>query len=105
MSMPGAMCRWRSSCWRARCAGLSSRPWQRNHDSKLIKRRNPAVSPARLERYIAEYKRLCVRVLGVYPLHLEPEGIDLKAQPVPDGTSVVVPRLEVHSMVVGELED
>jgi len=51
------------------------------YDSKLLKQRNPAVSPARLERYIAEYKRLCVRVLGVYPLHLEPEGIDLKAQP------------------------
>jgi len=80
-------------------------PFYAYYDSKLLKQRNPAVSPARLERYIAEYKRLCVRVVGVYPLHLEPEGIDLKAQPVLDGTSVVVPRLEVHSTVVGELED
>jgi hypothetical protein len=37
-------------------------------------------------------------------VHLEPEGIELKAQPVPEGTSVVVPRLDVHLMVVGELE-
>ena len=37
-------------------------------------------------------------------VHLEPEGLELKAQPVPAGTSVLVPRLDVHSMVVGELE-
>src|SRR5207302_7407110 len=37
-------------------------------------------------------------------IHLEPEGRDLEAQPSPDGTAVVVPRLDVHSMVVAELE-
>ena len=38
-------------------------------------------------------------------IHLEPEGTELRCQqPGPDGTSVVVPRLDVHSMVVGELE-
>src|SRR5208337_2580054 len=43
------------------------------YDSKLIKRRNPAVSPDRLERDIAEYKRLGVRILGVYPPCLQGE--------------------------------
>ena len=37
-------------------------------------------------------------------LHLEPEGTELEAETSPEGTSVMVPRLEVHSMVVGELE-
>jgi hypothetical protein len=43
------------------------------YDSKLIKRRNPTVSPDRLERDIAEYKRLGVRILGVYPPCLQGE--------------------------------
>ncbi len=37
-------------------------------------------------------------------LHLEPEGTELEAEMTPEGTSVMVPRLEVHSMVVGELD-
>ena len=37
-------------------------------------------------------------------IHLEPEGRDLKPEPTPGGPSVVVPRLDVHSMVVAELE-
>jgi hypothetical protein len=37
-------------------------------------------------------------------LHLEPEGKDLVARSSPGGTSVVVPRLDVHTMVVGELD-
>ncbi|QEH36030.1 Beta-galactosidase trimerization domain protein [Aquisphaera giovannonii] len=37
-------------------------------------------------------------------VHLEPEGIDLAVERVAGGSRVVVPRLEVHSMVVGELE-
>jgi hypothetical protein len=37
-------------------------------------------------------------------VHLEPEGRDLKVEPTPGGPSVVVPRLDVHAMVVGELE-
>ena len=36
--------------------------------------------------------------------HLEPEGIKLEPQQAPGGTQIIVPRLDVHSMVVGELE-
>jgi hypothetical protein len=37
-------------------------------------------------------------------VHLEPGGLELKITPTPEGSSVVVPRLDVHAMVVGELE-
>jgi hypothetical protein len=37
-------------------------------------------------------------------VHLEPEGQDLKIERSSGGTGVIVPRLEVHSMVVAELE-
>ncbi|MEX2112463.1 MAG: beta-galactosidase trimerization domain-containing protein [Pirellulales bacterium] len=37
-------------------------------------------------------------------IHLEPDGLELKADATAEGTSVVVPRLDVHAMVVGELE-
>ncbi len=37
-------------------------------------------------------------------VRLEPEGKELKAERTKSGTHVTVPRLEVHSMVVGELE-
>jgi hypothetical protein len=36
-------------------------------------------------------------------IHLEPEGVDLKSIQSPKGTTIVVPRLNVHMMVVGEL--
>ncbi len=36
--------------------------------------------------------------------HLEPEGRELEIRRDAEGSSVVVPRLDVHSMVVGELE-
>ena len=36
-------------------------------------------------------------------VHMEPEGQDLKVVPTPGGPSVVVPRLDIHSMVVAEL--
>jgi hypothetical protein len=36
-------------------------------------------------------------------IHLEPGGLDLPAQPAPDGVSVTVPRLDIHAMVVAEL--
>src|SRR5271157_804670 len=48
-------------------------PFYAYHDSQLLKRRNPAVSPDWLERDITEYKRLSVRVLGVYPPCLQGE--------------------------------
>jgi hypothetical protein len=37
-------------------------------------------------------------------VHLEPGGLDLKIATTPEGSSVVVPRLDVHAMVVGELD-
>ena len=37
-------------------------------------------------------------------IHLEPESRDLEIQTTAQGTTVTVPRLDVHSMVVGELE-
>jgi hypothetical protein len=36
--------------------------------------------------------------------HLEPEGQDLKVEVTPSGSTVVVPRLDIHVMVVGELK-
>jgi len=37
-------------------------------------------------------------------VHLEPGGQTLKVEKTATGSSVVVPRLDVHSIVVGELE-
>ncbi|MBI3838429.1 MAG: ThuA domain-containing protein [Planctomycetia bacterium] len=37
-------------------------------------------------------------------IHLEPEGRDLEPKKTANGTAVIVPRLDVHSIVVGELE-
>ena len=37
-------------------------------------------------------------------VHLEPEGTDLESRNTPDGTSVTVPRLDVHTMVIAELK-
>jgi len=43
------------------------------YDSKLLKRRNPGVPLDRLGKDIAEYRRLGVRILGVYPPCLQGE--------------------------------
>jgi hypothetical protein len=43
------------------------------YDSKLLKKRSPHVPPDRLTKDIAEYKRLGVRILGVYPPCLQGE--------------------------------
>jgi len=48
-------------------------PFYAYYDSKLIKRRSPHVPPDRLEKDLAEYKRLGVRVLAVYPPCLQGE--------------------------------
>ncbi|QEL19616.1 alpha-amylase family protein [Limnoglobus roseus] len=39
------------------------------------------------------------------PIRLQPDNTELKATETPDGVSVVVPRLDVHAMVVVELAD
>jgi hypothetical protein len=48
-------------------------PFYAYYDSKLLKKRSPHVPPDRLAKDIAEYKRLGVRILGVYPPCLQGE--------------------------------
>ncbi|WP_206108157.1 alpha-amylase family protein [Paludisphaera soli] len=48
-------------------------PFYAYYDSKLLKRRSPHVPPDRLEKDLAEYKMLGVRVLAVYPPCLQGE--------------------------------
>ncbi len=48
-------------------------PFYAYYDSKLLKRRNPHVPAGKLEKEIAEYKKLGVRILGVYPPTLQGE--------------------------------
>lgn len=48
-------------------------PFYAYYDSKLLERRSPHVPLARLPQDIAEYKRLGVRILGVYPPCLQGE--------------------------------
>ncbi|MGV3719744.1 MAG: ThuA domain-containing protein [Actinomycetota bacterium] len=48
-------------------------PFYAYYDSKLLKRRSPHVPMGKLEQDIAEYKRLGVRILAVYPTCLQGE--------------------------------
>jgi hypothetical protein len=48
-------------------------PFYAYYDSKLLKKRSPHVPLGRLEHDIAEYKRLGIRILGVYPPCLQGE--------------------------------
>ena len=48
-------------------------PFYPYYDSKLLARRSPHVPLGRLEQEIAEYKRLGIRILGVYPPCLQGE--------------------------------
>ena len=48
-------------------------PFYAYYDSKLLKRRSPHVPLERLPKDIAEYKKLGVRILGVYPPSLQGE--------------------------------
>jgi hypothetical protein len=157
-------------------------PFYAYYDSKLLRRRSPQVLLERISKDVDEYRRLGLRILGVYPpclqaevyeLHpdcrrvdrptnditqvdlkqypyshlysdlnttafhahpadevplreevipipelrfafhhrdrigsprLEREGIDLTLHKDPTSTSATVPRLEVHSIVVAEIE-
>ncbi len=51
-------------------------PFYAYYDSKLLKRRSPHVPLGRLEKDIAEYKKLGVRLLGVYPPCLQAEAYE-----------------------------
>lgn len=48
-------------------------PFYAYYDSKLLKRRSPHVPLDRLPKDVAEYKKLGVRILGVYPPCLQAE--------------------------------
>lgn len=48
-------------------------PFYAYYDSRLLKRRSPHVPLGRLEKDIAEYRQLGVRLLGVYPPTLQGE--------------------------------
>lgn len=48
-------------------------PFSACYESRLIEGRSPDFAPGRLEREIAEYKRLGVRILAVYPPCLQGE--------------------------------
>ena len=48
-------------------------PFYPYYDSKLLKRRSPHVTLDRIDKDVAEYKRLGVRILGVYPPCLQGE--------------------------------
>jgi len=48
-------------------------PFYAYYDSKLLKKRSPHVLLGRVEHDIAEYKRLGIRILGVYPPCLQGE--------------------------------
>lgn len=52
-------------------------PFYAYYDSKLLRRRSPHVPAGKLEADLAEYKRLGVRVLGVYPPTLQGEVYEL----------------------------
>ena len=52
-------------------------PFYAYYDSKLLKKRSPHVPLGRVEKDIAEYKRLGVRILGVYPPCLQGEVYEL----------------------------
>jgi hypothetical protein len=55
-------------------------PFYAYYDSKLLKRRSPHVPPERLEKDIAEYQRLGVRILGVYPPCLQGEVYETRPE-------------------------
>ncbi|MFN3653440.1 MAG: ThuA domain-containing protein [Armatimonadota bacterium] len=48
-------------------------PFYVYYDSKLLKKRSPHVPPDKLEQDIAEYRRLGVRILAIYPPCLQGE--------------------------------
>jgi hypothetical protein len=64
-------------------------PFFTYYDSELLKKRSPHVSADRLQRDLAEYRRLGVRVLGVYPPCLQSEVYekhpDWRRVATPDG--------------------
>ncbi len=72
------------------------------YDSKLLKRRSPHVPPGRVEKDIAEYQKLGVRILGVYPPTLQGEVWELH----PDWRRIstdtdVIPEVDLKKQPTG----
>lgn len=55
-------------------------PFYAYYDSRLLKRRSPHVSLERLKKDITEYRRLGVRILGVYPPCLQGEVYETRPE-------------------------
>ncbi|MDB5349349.1 MAG: Beta-galactosidase trimerization domain protein [Planctomycetota bacterium] len=55
-------------------------PFYAYYDSKLLKKRSPHVPPDRLAKDIAEYKKLGVHILGVYPPCLQGEVYETRPE-------------------------
>ena len=69
-------------------------PFFAYYDSQLLKRHSPHVPPERLTKDIAEYKKLGVRILGVYPPCLQGEVYELH----PDWRRVATDTREVPTI-------
>jgi hypothetical protein len=69
-------------------------PFYPYYDSKLLKRRSPHVPLGKLEKDIAEYKKLGVRILGVYPPTLQGEVYESH----PDWRRIATNTTEVPSV-------
>ncbi len=69
-------------------------PFFAYYDSRLLRRRSPHVPPGKLEADLAEYKRLGVRVLGVYPPTLQGEVYELH----PDWRRVATDTTDIPSI-------
>jgi hypothetical protein len=69
-------------------------PFYAYYDSKLLLRRSPHVPLERLVRDVAEYQRLGLRILGVYPPTLQSEVYELH----PDWRHVATDTREIPSV-------
>ena len=72
------------------------------YDSKLLKRRSPHIPLDRVEKEIAEYQKLGVRILGVYPPTLQGEVYELHPEwrRVPTDTDEI-PSVDLKKNPVG----
>ncbi len=74
------------------------------YDSKFLKRRSPHVPLDRVEKEIAEYQKLGVRILGVYPPTLQSEVYELHPEwrRVPTDTDEI-PNVDLKKNPVGDM--
>lgn len=77
-------------------------PFYAYYDSKLLKRRSPHVPLGRLEKDLAEYKKLGVRVLAVYPPTLQGEVYELHPdwRRIPTNTATI-PQVDLKKHPYG----